>query len=154
MRNRTLASGINKPTVLVLCTGNSCRSQMAEGLWNSLSHGDWHCWSAGSEPAGYVHPLAVEVMKERGIDLSKNVSKHLDDVSAESFEYAITVCDHAEKTCPVISNARQRLHWPFPDPAEATGTLEEKLETFRDVRDAIDHQIRDFLASWEPSCGD
>ena len=118
---------------------------MAEGLWNAMSTGKWQCVSAGSNPAGYVHPQAIQVMQERGIDLSDSVSNHLDDFAAESFEYAITVCDHADQSCPVIDNANQRLHWPFPDPADATGTEEEKAEVFREVRDAIETRIREFV---------
>lgn len=132
--------------VLILCTGNSCRSQMAEGLWNALSDGKWQCVSAGSKPAGYVHAQAIQVMQERGIDLSANVSKHLDEFSEDSFEYAITVCDHADQSCPVISNANQRLHWPFPDPADATGSEEEKAVVFRKVCDDIETRIREFMA--------
>ena len=120
---------------------------MAEGLWNTLAEGAWECVSAGSKPAGYVHPQAVQVMQERGVDLSAKVSKHLDEFSADTFEYAITVCDHADQSCPVISNANQRLHWPFPDPADATGSDEEKAVVFREVRDAIETRIREFLAS-------
>ncbi len=120
---------------------------MAEGLWNALSEGEWQCVSAGSTPAGYVHPQAVQVMQERGIDVSANLSKHLDEFSTDSFEYAITVCDHADQSCPVISNAKQRLHWPFPDPADATGSEEEKASVFREVRDAIEARIRKFLES-------
>ena len=142
-----MTSPRKKTKVLILCTGNSCRSQMAEGLWNTLAPADWACSSAGSKPAGYVHPLAVEVMKERDIDLSNNESKHLDAVSTELFEYAITVCDHAQQACPVISNAQQRLHWPFPDPADAVGTEAEKLAAVRAVRDAIEEQIQEFLMS-------
>jgi len=138
---------MNPARVLILCTGNSCRSQMAEGLWNALSQGKWRCLSAGSKPAGYVHPQAIQVMNERDIDLSANISKHLDEFAADSFDYAITVCDHADQSCPVISNANQRLHWPFPDPAEACGSEEENLAVFRDVRDAIEAKIREFMAS-------
>ena len=138
---------MNPQQVLILCTGNSCRSQMAEGVWNALAEGEWHCVSAGSNPAGYVHPQAIQVMQERGVDLSANVSKHLDEFSTDSFEYAITVCDHADQSCPLISNANQRLHWPFPDPADATGTDEDKAAVFREVRDAIETRIREFLVS-------
>ena len=120
---------------------------MAEGLWNTLSQGKWQCVSAGSQPAGYVHPQAIQVMHERDIDLSANTSKHLDEFAADSFDYAVTVCDHADQSCPVISNANQRLHWPFQDPAEACGSEEENLVVFREVRDAIEAKIREFIAS-------
>ncbi|HIN94182.1 MAG: arsenate reductase ArsC [Pirellulaceae bacterium] len=138
---------MNPARVLILCTGNSCRSQMAEGLWNALSQGKWQCVSAGSKPAGYVHPQAIQVMHERDIDLSANTSKHLDEFAADSFDYAVTVCDHADQSCPVIGNANQRLHWPFPDPAEVCGSEEENLVVFREVRDAIEAKIREFMAS-------
>ncbi|MEC9005122.1 MAG: arsenate reductase ArsC [Planctomycetota bacterium] len=140
--------------VLILCTGNSCRSQMAEELWNTVGAGDWSCYSAGSRPAGYVHEMAVQAMQELEIDLSSNESKRLDVFADVTFDYAITVCDHADQACPVISNARQRLHWPFPDPADATGSKEEQLAVFRTVRDAISDRIRQFLEKCQPSTGD
>ena len=136
---------MNPARVLILCTGNSCRSQMAEGLWNAMAEGKWQCVSAGSSPAGYVHPQAIQVMQERGIDLSGNVSKHLDEFADQTFKYAITVCDHADQSCPVIDNADQRRHWPFPDPADATGSEEEKAIVFREVRDSIEARIREFI---------
>ena len=106
----------------------------------------WNCVSAGSRPAGYVHELAIQVMSELELDLSDGVSKHLDTFAETTFEYAITVCDHADQACPTINNARQRLHWPFPDPADATGSEEDRLQVFRSVRDAIAERIRVFLA--------
>ncbi|QDU04602.1 Arsenate-mycothiol transferase ArsC2 [Gimesia chilikensis] len=136
--------------VLVLCTGNSCRSQMAEELWEFLGQGEWEAESAGSKPSGYVHPLAIEAMRELDIDLSENTSKHLDQFTEQQFDLVVTVCDNAKESCPVFSGATQTLHWPFDDPADATadatGTDEEKMKTFRRVRDEIKTKIQAFLA--------
>ena len=132
--------------VLVLCTGNSCRSQMAEELWEFLGQGEWEAESAGSMPSGYVHPLAIEAMRELDIDLSENTSKHLDQFTEQQFDLVVTVCDNAKESCPVFSGATQTLHWPFDDPADATGTDEEKMKTFRRVRDEIKTKIQAFLA--------
>lgn len=133
-----------KKRVLVLCTGNSCRSQMAEAWFTELSDGAWRAESAGSNPAGYVHPMAISAMGEVGIDLSANASKHIDKFAADRFDLVVTVCDSARASCPVLPGAEQTLHWPFADPADAVGTDAEKIGAFRDVRD----QIRDKIASW------
>ena len=132
--------------VLILCTGNSCRSQMAEELWESLGKGEWEAESAGSKPSGYVHPLAIEAMRELEIDLSENTSKHLDQFTEQNFDLVVTVCDNAKESCPVFSGATLTLHWPFDDPADATGTDEEKMKIFRRVRDEIKTKIQTFLA--------
>lgn len=134
-------------SVLILCTGNSCRSQMAEALWNDLAGGEWQAFSAGSRPAGYVHPSAVKVLAELGLDLSRNRSKHLDEFRDRPFDLVVTVCDNARESCPVFPGAKRLAHWPFPDPAEAEGSEEEKLAVFRAVRDAIRERIRAFLQS-------
>jgi len=131
--------------VLILCTGNSCRSQMAESLWNALGSDEWHASSAGSNPAGYVHPLAVRAMHELGIDMSQAESKHLDRFANEPFDLVVTVCDNAREACPVFSGAPQTLHWPFRDPADAVGTDDEKMNLFREVRDEIQGKISDWL---------
>ncbi|QDT92635.1 arsenate reductase ArsC [Gimesia algae] len=131
--------------VLVLCTGNSCRSQMAEELWENLGAGEWQAESAGSNPSGYVHPLAIEAMRELDIDLSENTSKHLDQFTDQQFDLVVTVCDNAKESCPVFSGATQTLHWPFDDPADATGSDEEKMKTFRRVRDEIKTKIQNYL---------
>lgn len=131
--------------VLILCTGNSCRSQMAEGLWRQLGAGQWESFSAGSNPAGYVHPMAIEVMQEIGIDLSAARSKHVDEFAGQGFDLVVTVCDSARETCPIFPGAKQTLHWPFDDPAHAEGSAEQKLAVFRDVRDQIRRQIAFFL---------
>lgn len=131
--------------VLVLCTGNSCRSQMAEALWESLGDGNWKSESAGSKPSGYVHPLAIQVMHELDIDIQTNVSKSLEQFTDQPFDLVVTVCDNAKEACPVFPGATQTLHWPFDDPADATGTDEEQLAVFRRVRDEIKDTIQSFL---------
>ena len=131
--------------VLVLCTGNSCRSQMAEELWENLGAGEWQAESAGSNPSGYVHPLAIEAMKELDIDLSENTSKHLKQFTDQQFDLVVTVCDNAKESCPVFNGATHTLHWPFDDPADATGSDEEKMKMFRRVRDEIKTKIQNYL---------
>ncbi len=118
---------------------------MAEYLWNALAPGEWRASSAGSNPAGYVHPLAVRAMRELGIDLSEAESKHLDRFVNEPFDLVVTVCDNAREACPVFPGAGQSLHWPFRDPAHAVGTDDEKMMLFREVRDEIRDQIRNWL---------
>ena len=135
--------------VLILCTGNSCRSQMAEGIWRALGEGEWESASAGSRPSGSVHPLAIQAMHERGIEISSGRSKSVDEFRGEAFEIAVTVCDHARESCPVFPGARQYLHWPFDDPADATGSDAEKMKVFVRVRDEIEARIRRFLADGE-----
>lgn len=131
--------------VLILCTGNSCRSQMAEALWEQLGEGEWESKSAGSKPSGYVHPMAIRAMRELEIDLSRHVSKSLDLFRDEAFDLVVTVCDNAKEACPVFPGAKETLHWPFDDPADATGTDAEKMAVFRRVRDEIGSKIRDYL---------
>src|SRR6478609_2943254 len=126
-----------KPLVLVLCTGNSCRSHLAEGILRNSAKDHFRVASAGSKPAGYVHPLAIKVMSEIGIDISKHTSKHMNEFLAQRVETVITVCGNADQACPVFPGQMNRYHWPFEDPAHATGTEEEKLEVFRKVRDQI-----------------
>jgi arsenate reductase len=126
-----------KPTVLILCTGNSCRSHLAEGILRSAAGELLDVRSAGSNPVGYVHPLAVEVMKEIGIDISDHRSKHLSEFLQRPVETVITVCGKADQACPMFPGQVTRHHWGFDDPARATGTDEEKLAVFRRVRDEI-----------------
>lgn len=126
-----------KPTVLVLCTGNSCRSHLAEGLLRAAAGGLFEVVSAGSKPAGYVHPLAIEVMKEIGIDISTHRSKHMSEFLDRDVETVITVCGHADQACPIFPGQVNRHHWPFEDPAHAKGTEEEVREVFRCVRNEI-----------------
>ena len=127
----------NKPTILVLCTGNSCRSHLAEGLLRAAAGDLFEVASAGSKPAGYVHPLAIDVMKEIGIDISGHRSKHLNEFLDQNVETVITVCGNADQVCPIFPGQVNRHHWPFDDPAHATGTEEEKLAVFRRVRNEI-----------------
>ena len=127
--------------ILILCTGNTCRSQMAEGYLRSLDP-SLELYSAGTEPGEQVHPLAVKVMQEKDIDISAGVPKTVEKFIDDSFDYVITVCDEAREMCPVFTGeVRHRLHIGFDDPAEATGTEEEVLAVFRRVRDEI---FRDF----------
>jgi arsenate reductase len=126
-----------KPTVLILCTGNSCRSHLAEGILHAATGDFLDVQSAGSKPAGYVHPLALQVMREIGIDISSHRSKHMDEFLEQPVETVITVCGNADQACPIFPGQVNRHHWGFYDPGLATGTDEEKLAVFRRVRDEI-----------------
>jgi arsenate reductase len=126
-----------KPTVLILCTGNSCRSHLAEGILRAAAGDILDVVSAGSKPAGYVHPLAIQAMQEIGIDISAHRSKPLSEFLQAKIETVITVCGHADEACPIFPGQVNRHHWPFDDPARATGTDEEKLAVFRRVRNEI-----------------
>ena len=128
---------MSKKRVLFLCTGNSWRSQMAEGLVNHYLGDRWEAQSAGTQPAGYVHPLAVAVMDELGIDLSSFSSKSVDQFSGEEFDLVVTVCDDAAENCPMWLGSARVVHDSFPDPARATGTRSDRLAVFRQVRDAM-----------------
>jgi len=131
--------------ILILCTGNSCRSQMAEGFLRSI-HKDWRIYSAGTHPASRVNPYAVRVMKEVGIDISHHIPTSVDRYVNDVFDYVITVCDNAKESCPVfLGRVRNRLHIGFPDPADATGTDEEILNVYREVRDEIQQQFFKFF---------
>lgn len=132
----------NRLRILILCTGNSCRSQMAEGFLRSFD-ARLTIHSAGTSPAQRVHPLAVRVMSEVGIDLSGHKPKLVDEFLAESFDYVITVCDHARETCPLFTGeVRHRCHIGFEDPAEASGLPDEVIAVFRRVRDEIGKEFR------------
>ncbi|MFI4876930.1 MAG: arsenate reductase ArsC [Blastopirellula sp. JB062] len=133
--------------VLVLCTGNSCRSQMAEALFENLSDGQWKAESAGSKPSGYVHPLAIRAMSELDVDIADRQSKHVDQFADQPFDLVVTVCDNAKEACPVFPGAQQTLHWPFDDPADAAGDDEEKMVMFRRVRDEIQAKIKNYLTT-------
>ncbi|HYG23927.1 MAG TPA: arsenate reductase ArsC [Verrucomicrobiae bacterium] len=126
-----------KPTILILCTGNSCRSHLAEGILRALAGDFLDVQSAGSKPAGFVHPLAIQVMREIGIDISTHRSKHLSTFLQQAVETVITVCGNADEVCPVFPGQANRHHWGFNDPAHATGSDDEKLAVFRRVRDEI-----------------
>lgn len=136
--------------VLFLCTHNSARSQMAEGLLRHLGGDRFEAHSAGTE-ATAVRPLAIEVMAELGIDISRQVSKTLDPYVSEHFDHVITVCDDANETCPYFPNATHRAHWSLPDPSKATGSPAEQLAVYRTVRDDLRGRIeRELLLEREP----
>jgi len=127
----------NKPLILILCTGNSCRSHLAEGILRAAAGDLIEVASAGSKPAGYVHPKSIEVMKEIGIDISGHHSKHMEEFLDRPVDTVITVCGNADQACPMFPGQLHRFHWGFDDPAHATGTEEEILNEFRRVRDQI-----------------
>lgn len=133
-----------KPTVLFLCTGNSCRSQMAEGWLRHLAGSRFEVLSAGTNPVG-VNPRAVEVMEEVGIDISHHRSKHVAEFQGRRLHYVITVCDRAQGSCPRDPTGDVQLHWSFDDPANAQGYDLERLQVFRRVRDEIAEQVRNWL---------
>ncbi|PTX91884.1 low molecular weight phosphatase family protein [Verrucomicrobia bacterium LW23] len=128
---------MTKPVVLILCTGNSCRSHMAEGILRAAAGDILDVQSAGSKPAGYVHPKAIEALKEIDIDISGHRSKHLQEFLQSDVETVITVCGNADQACPLFPGQVNRHHWGFDDPAHATGTDEEIMAVFRRVRDEI-----------------
>jgi arsenate reductase len=127
----------SKPRVLILCTGNSCRSHMAEGILRAAAGDILEVHSAGSRPTGFVHPKAIAVLAEIGIDISSHTSKSMNDFLDRDIDTVITVCGNADQACPVFPGQIHRHHWPFDDPAHATGTEEEILSEFRRVRDEI-----------------
>ncbi|EAT58386.1 arsenate reductase ArsC [Chlorobium ferrooxidans] len=133
-----------KKSVLILCTGNSCRSQMAEGFLRSFDT-NLEVFSAGTKPAAAVHPMAIKVMREEWVDISTHRPKSVDEFLEKAFDYVITVCDGANESCPTFfGEVAHRLHIGFDDPAEATGTKEEILAVFRRVRDEINVRFRQF----------
>ena len=130
--------------VLFLCTHNSARSQMAEGLLRHLASDRFEAHSAGTE-ATRVRPLAIKAMGELGIDISTQTSKTLDGYVDQRFDYVITVCDDANESCPIFPNATHRLHWSLPDPSKLTGTDEQQLAVYRQVRDELRARIESEL---------
>ena len=141
---------MTKRRVLFLCTGNSCRSQMAEGLLRNMAGDRFESLSAGAKPAGYVHPLSVQVMQESGIDISSQTSKSINDYLPPHGmppDLIISVCGNAERECPLFPGRVERWHWPFDDPAHATGSDAEKLAEFRRVRDEIRTRLERELIS-------
>lgn len=128
---------MSKPKVLILCTGNSCRSHLAEGILRAAAGNLFDVVSAGSKPAGYVHPLAIRAMAEIGIDISGHRSKHMDEFLSGPIETVITVCGNADQACPMFPGQVHRYHWGFDDPAHAEGSDEEKFVMFSRVRDEI-----------------
>ena len=130
--------------VLFLCTHNSARSQMAEGLLRKMGGDQFEVFSAGSEETR-VHPLAIEAMREIGIDITSHRSKTLDEFAGQQFDFVVTVCDRANESCPIFPGATARIHWSFDDPSAATGTEAQRLDAFRTVRDAIRQRLHTFL---------
>jgi arsenate reductase len=137
---------MEKPLVLVLCTGNSCRSHLAEGILRAAAGDLFEVASAGSKPAGYVHPLAIRAMQEIGLDISGHRSKHLDEFLSRKVETVITVCGNADQACPMFPGQVNRYHWGFDDPAHATGSEEEQFAVFRRVRDEIQRVFEAYAA--------
>ncbi|HSA05658.1 MAG TPA: arsenate reductase ArsC [Candidatus Gastranaerophilales bacterium] len=133
-----------KKRVLFLCTGNSCRSQMAEGLMRQFYGDKYDVYSAGVNPTE-VNPNAIKVMKEIGIDISNHTSKSVNEYINQTFDIIITVCDNAKESCPIFPGKAERLHWSFFDPAEAIGTQEELLKAFTEVRDQIKDKIHSYF---------
>lgn len=128
---------MEKRKILVLCTGNSCRSHMAEGILRNAAGDLFEVFSAGSNPAGYVHPKAIEVLEEIGIDISGHTSKHLDPFLEAGIDTVITVCDDANEACPVFPGKVNRYHWGFEDPPKAAKQGETEIDAFRRIRDEI-----------------
>lgn len=131
-------------SVLFLCTGNSCRSQIAEAIVNSRNGEYWHAYSAGTNPAGYVHPKAIEVLEEIGIH-HHGISKSISEYQNQDFDLVVTVCDSAAEECPVWLRPGKQVHLPFSDPANSTGDEEQILDSFREVRDQIERLIPNLL---------
>ena len=139
--------GKAKPKVLFLCMGNSCRSQMAEGLLKHYGNGKFEVYSAGLMPSS-VHPLAIKAMAELGIDITGQCSKSLNQYLGQEFSYVITVCDNAKMLCPTFPGQHRRLHWSIKDPVSATGTEEEMLKVFRKVCRKILGKINHFISTY------
>ncbi len=137
---------MTRPRILILCTGNSARSQMAEGLLRHLGAGRWEVFSAGIRPTA-VRPEAIAALQECGIDISRHRSKSLDEFAGQEFDYVITVCDQAKESCPVFPARTQRLHWSIPDPAAVAGSQEERMAAFRAARDDLQQRVQDFVRS-------
>jgi arsenate reductase (thioredoxin) len=135
-----------KQRVLILCTGNSARSQMAEGLLRHDAGDRFEVFSAGTKP-GQVRPEAISVMRELGIDISGHRSKHVDELAGQPFDYVLTVCDNANESCPIYPGHTNRLHRSFDDPAAVQGSEPQRLAVFRRVRD----EIRDYLRTFPPN---
>jgi arsenate reductase (thioredoxin) len=139
-----------KKRVLILCTGNSARSQMGEGLLRSFGGDRVEVFSAGTNPSS-VRPEAIAVMSELGIDLSGHRSKHVREFDGQRFDYVITVCDRANESCPIFPADTERIHWSVPDPAAVEGSDTERLAAFRGVRDSLAETFRDFINRIAPA---
>lgn len=139
-----------KQRVLILCTANSARSQMSEGLLRRIGGGRFDVFSAGTHPTA-VRPEAISVMREIGIDISGHRSKGVDEFHGQTFDYVITVCDDANESCPTFPGPTKRIHWSFPDPAAVTGSQADREPAFRKVRDEIAERLREFVDSQDPT---
>lgn len=139
--------------ILILCTGNSARSQIAEGLFRHFGGNELEVHSAGTHPAGMVHPFAVEAMKQRGVDISRQWSKSMSEFEGRSFEYVITVCDDAHQECPFFPGAKKQHHWSTPDPSFVAGTSEERLNAFRETVTSLENRIKEFLSTIQKESG-
>jgi arsenate reductase len=142
----------DKGRILVLCTGNSARSQIGEGLFRHEGGGDWEVLSAGTKP-GAVRPEAIAVMKEIGIDISGHRSKSVDEFAGQNFDYVVTVCDNARDTCPVFPAHTARIHWSLEDPAAFQGTDEARLAFFREIRDQLHERVKTFFRDRQAAAG-
>ncbi|MEY2408215.1 MAG: hypothetical protein QOF48_885 [Verrucomicrobiota bacterium] len=136
-----------KPKVLILCTGNSCRSHLAEGILRAVAGDILDVQSAGSNPAGFVHPLAIQALDEIGIDIRSHRSKSMNEFLDQKIGTVITVCGKADQVCPIYPGQAERLHWPFEDPAHAGGTHEDRMKVFRRVRDEIRLRFESWAAA-------
>jgi arsenate reductase len=143
---------MKKPNILILCTGNSCRSHMAEGILRHTGGDLFEVFSAGSKPAGYVHPKAIEALKEIGIDISGHESKHLDQFLNAGIDVVITVCDNANESCPVFPGDISRHHWGFEDPPKAVREGESEMDAFRRIRDEICSVFGAYVAGYRDAC--
>ena len=141
---------MTKKKILVLCTGNSARSQMGEGLFRAESRGGFEVFSAGTKPSS-VRPEAIAVMQEIGIDISGQRSKSVDEFSGQSIDYVVTVCDHARDSCPVFPAGTERIHWSLGDPAAVQGSEEERMGAFRRIRDQIHERVKTFIRDRAPA---
>lgn len=139
---------MTKSSILILCTGNSCRSHLAEGILRRACGDLLDVHSAGSKPTGYVHPKAIQVMNEIGIDISGHQSKHLNEFLSRPVDTVVTVCGHVDQACPIFPGQVNRYHWPFEDPASAQGSDDEILSVFRNVRDQIKRVFEAYAAGY------
>ncbi len=137
-----------KSKILILCTGNSCRSQLAEGVLKQVANDLFEIHSAGSNPAGRVHPQAIAVLREIGFDITDHHSKHMDEFLTADIDTVITVCDKANESCPIFPGAVNRYHWGFEDPPHAARPGEEPIEAFRRIRDQIRNTFEAFAAGY------
>lgn len=146
---RKTTNNSNKPVVLIICTGNSCRSQIAEGFARQAFGNAVRIYSAGSNPSGVVHPMAIDVMQEIGINIRRNKSQHWRDLPVKDFDLIITVCDHADQHCPLVPTKRgERMHIPFEDPIRVTGSAETVRQAFRETREQIRETLLPAIGEW------